>query len=83
MAKRVEVSAEKLKGEMSALFEETMAQVMAAVNGAPAGNVIGGSEHQVKRLMDEFKRKTFEAATQLATDSNESAFSPSDGSPNG
>lgn len=83
MGKRVEVSAEKLKREMSALFEETMAQVMAAVNAAPAGNVIGGSEHQVKRLMDEFKRRTYEAATQLAADSQESAFSPSDGGADG
>jgi len=83
MAKRVAVSAEKLKGEMSSLFEETMAQVMAAVNAAPAGNVIGGSEHQVKDLMDEFKRRTFEAAAQLAADSNESAFSPSDGTTDG
>lgn len=83
MGKRVAVSAEKLQVEMSALFEETMAQVMAAVNAAPAGNVIGGSEHQVKRLMDEFKRQTFEAAAQLAADSHESAFPPSDGSSDG
>lgn len=52
-----------------------MRQVMAALNAAPAGNIIGGSEHRVKHLMDEFKRKTFEAATQLAADSNESALS--------
>lgn len=83
MAKRIEVSAEKLKMEMSAAFEETMGQVMAALNAAPVGNIIGGSEQQVKHLMDEFKRKTFEAATQLAADSNESAFSPSGGGSDG
>lgn len=83
MAKRIEVSAERLKLEMMGVFEETMRQVMAALNAAPAGNIIRGSEHQVKHLMDEFKRRTFEAATQLVADSNESAFSPSDGGPNG
>lgn len=83
MAKRNEVSAERLKREMLAAFEETMAQVMAAVNEAPDGQVIRGSERQVKHLMDEFKRKTFEAATQLAADSAESAFSPSGGGSDG
>ena len=83
MSKRVEVSVERLKGEMLAAFEEAMARVMTAVNEAPDGNVMGGSEHEVRRLMDEFKRRTFEAATQLAADSKGSAFSPSGGSADG
>ena len=74
MAKRMEESAERLKVEMMGAFEETIRQVMAAVNEAPEVFVIEGGEHQVKHLMDEFKRKTFEAATQLAADSNESAM---------
>ena len=83
MSKRVEVPVERLKGEMLAAFEEAMGRVMAAVNEAPDGNVIGGSERQVRHLMDEFKRRTFEAATQLAADSKGSAFSPSGGSADG
>jgi hypothetical protein len=83
MSKRIEVSAERLKLEMLGAFEETMKQVMAALNAAPEGNIIRGSEHQVKHLMDEFKRRTFEAATQLAADSNESAFPPSGGGADG
>ena len=83
MSKRVEVPVERLKREMLAAFEEAMARVMTAVNEAPDGNVIGGSERQVKHLMDEFKRRTFEAATQLAADSKGSAFSPSGGSADG
>ncbi len=75
MAKRTEVSAERLRVEMLAAFEETVQRVMAALNAASAGNMIGGSEHQVQHLMDEFKRRTFEAATQLAADSHESALS--------
>ena len=72
MAKRVDVSAERLKVEM-----------VAALNAAPVGNIIGGSEHPVKHLKHEFKRRTFEAATQLVADSNESAFSPSEGGADG
>ena len=83
MDKRIEVSAERLKREMLAAFEEAMGRVMTAVNEAPDGNVIRGSEHEVRRLMDEFKRRTFEAATQLAADSKGSAFSPSGGSADG
>ena len=83
MSKRVEVPVERLKGEMLAAFEEAMARVMTAVNEAPDGNVMGGSEREVRRLMDEFKRRTFEAATQLAADSKGSAFSPSGGSADG
>jgi len=83
MGKRAEVSAERLKREMLAAFEETMAQVMAVVNAAPDGQVIRGSERQVRHLMDEFKRRTFEAATQLRTDSAESDFSPSGGGSDG
>ena len=64
-------------------FEETMQQVMAAVNTAPDGQVIAGSEQEVKRLMDKFRRRAFETAMQLRTDSAESAFPPSDGSADG
>ena len=74
MAKRIEVSVERLKVEMLAAFEETIQQVMAALNAAPVGNIIRGSEHQVKHLMDELKRQTFAAATQLVADSQESAL---------
>jgi len=34
---------------------------------------------QVRDLMDEFRRKTFEMAVQMRIDSTESSFSPSKG----
>jgi hypothetical protein len=54
-------------------------QVAEAVNAAPTGNVISGSEMQVRDLMDEFRRKTLETAVQMRIDSTESSFSPSQG----
>jgi len=49
-----------------------------AVNNAPTGNVINGSEMQVRDLMEELRHKAFELAVQMRIDSHESTFSPSD-----
>jgi hypothetical protein len=56
-----------------------MDQVAEAVNAAPTGNVISGSEMQVRDLMAELRRKAFEMAVQMRIDSTESSFSPSEG----
>jgi hypothetical protein len=56
-----------------------MERVADAVNAAPTGNVISGSEMQVRDLMAEFRRKAFEIAVQMRIDSTESNFSPSQG----
>jgi len=64
---------------MQAEFRQTMEQVAEAVNGAPTGNVISGSEMQVRDLMAELRRKAFEIAVQMRIDSTESSFSPSEG----
>jgi hypothetical protein len=50
-----------------------------AVNDAPTGNVISGSEMRVRDLMAEFRRTAFEMAVQMRIDSTESSFSPSEG----
>ena len=57
-------------------FEQALLQVADAVNAAPAGRIISGSEHQVKDLMDSLRSKVFQRALQLKADSVESAFSP-------
>jgi hypothetical protein len=64
---------------MQAEFQQVMKQVADAVNAAPTGNVISGSEMQVRDLMAEFRRKAFETAVQMRIDSTESSFSPSQG----
>ncbi len=56
-----------------------MEQVARAVNAAPTGNVISGSEMQVRDLLAELRRKAFETAEQMRIDSTESSFSPSKG----
>jgi hypothetical protein len=63
---------------MQAECRRVMEQVAEAVNAAPSGNVINGSEVQVRDLMAELRRKAFEMAVQMRIDSTESSFSPSD-----
>ena len=50
-----------------------------AVNDAPDGKVISGSEMAVRDLMAELRCDAFEAAVQMRVDSTESTFSPSKG----
>ena len=68
---------EQFIARMQSEFRRTMEQVAAAVNEAADGNVINGSEIQVRDLMAEFRRKAFEVAVQMRIDSTESSFSPS------
>ena len=64
---------------MQAECRQILERVADAVNAAPTGNVISGSEMEVLDLMTELKRKAFEVAVQMRVDSKESTFSPSEG----
>jgi hypothetical protein len=65
--------AESMKQE----FEEFAKEVMEAVNDAPDGQWIAGSEEQVRDLSAEMRRRVFEAAVQKRVDAAEAAFPPS------
>lgn len=65
--------AESMKGE----FEDFAKQVMEAVNDAPDGQWIAGSEEQVRDLCAKMRRKVFERAVQKRVDAAEAAFPPS------
>ena len=79
MDRLLTMEADKLATRMQAEFQRVMKQVAEAVNAAPTGNAISGSEMQVRDLMAEFRRKAFETAVQMRIDSTESSFSPSAG----
>jgi hypothetical protein len=64
---------------MQAECRRIMEQVADAVNAAPTGHVINGSEMQVRDLMEELRQRSFELAVQMRIDSHESTFSPSQG----
>jgi hypothetical protein len=59
-------------------FEQTMLKVADAVNDAPDGHLIDGSEEQVRDLLGDFRRRAFETAAQMRVEATESspAFPP-------
>jgi hypothetical protein len=60
-------------------FEKVIRQVADAVNAAPTGHLIDGSENQVRDLLGEFRRKAYECAVQMRISETDSSFSPSVG----
>jgi hypothetical protein len=70
---------ERFIAEMQAEVTRILGQVADAVNNAPTGNVINGSEMAVRDAMAELRKRAFEKAVQMRIDSTESSFSPSEG----
>ncbi len=72
---------DELIARMRADFERTMCQVAQAVNGAPDGHLIDGSEEQVRDVLGEFRRRAFETAAQMRVEATEASpdFSPGEG----
>lgn len=60
-------------------MEAVLGQVADAVNTAPDGHIIAGSERPVFDLFAALRQEAFEAALQMRTDAAEAAFSPSAG----
>ena len=73
---QVQLPVEQFIQRMQVEFEQAMRQVAEAVNQAPDGQWINGSEVQVLEVMTEFRRKTFETALQMRIDEAEGTFSP-------
>jgi hypothetical protein len=70
---------ERYIAQMQDELRQMLGKVADAVNNAPDGNVINGSEVEVRDLMAQFRQKAFEKALQMRIDSTESSFSPSQG----
>ena len=81
MERQARVSEDQFIERMRVDFEQTMRQVAIAVNQAPNGHWIDGSEVRVSELMMEFRRRSYETALQMRVDEAEGAFSPG-GQPN-
>ena len=70
---------EQYLAAMQADVRRILGEVADAVNTAPTGNVINGSEIAVRDAMAELRRVAFEKAVQMRIDSTEPSFSPSAG----
>jgi len=73
---RVQVCTESFVEAMRQETEQMLRGVMQAVNEAPDGAWINGSENKVRDLMGEYRRRSFEKALQMTADAVEGAFSP-------
>jgi len=78
-----QVSSQQFADSMKQEFEEFAKQVMEAVNDAPDGEWIAGSEEQVHDLCAKMRQKVFECAVQQRVDAAEAAFPPSASSDDG
>lgn len=69
---------EQYEREMREALERVLADVADAVDNAPAGKVIRGSEEGARDALDRFRKIAYEKAVQLRADAAEAAFPPSD-----
>lgn len=79
MERLLTMDKQEFVSQMQGECRRIMEQIADAVNNAPTGNVISGSEMQVRDRMAELRQKAFELAVQMRIDSTESSFSPSQG----
>ena len=70
------VKVESYIEEMREMTEAMLREVVEAVNKAPDGAWINGSEMQVRDTLAVFRRKAYEKALQMRTDAAQAAFSP-------
>ena len=77
------LSREGFIAEMRKKMEEALGRVADAINEAPPGRIISGSEEQVRDVFAELRQQAFEMGLQMRTDAAEAAFPPSEGSRHG
>jgi len=81
VAPQPQLSADALLDKLRGQFERLCLDVAAAVNRAPAGQVIDHSEEEVRDLLGVFRQATYQTAVQLRLDAAEAAFPPSGAPP--
>ena len=77
MSQSPKVSPESFAESMHDEIEKYLKQIMEAVNDAPDGNWIAGSEEQVRDISAKLRQRCFEQAIQKRADAAEAAFPPS------
>jgi hypothetical protein len=71
------LSSDALLAKLRERFEQLCQDVTAAVNAAPAGQIINASEEKVRDLLADFRQLTYQTAVQLRLDAAQAAFPPS------
>jgi hypothetical protein len=79
MDRLAKIERDELIRRMRAKFEAVMTEVTQAVNDAPDGHLINGSEERCRDVLGEFRRQAYETAVQMRVEATEAdpSFSPS------
>ena len=77
MSQSPRVPPEQFVEAMREEVDEFLKQIVEAVNEAPDGEWISGSEEQVRDLTGAMRQRVFERAVQKRVDAAEAAFPPS------
>lgn len=83
MDSQPKLSRDEFIAQMRAKMEAMLGQVADAVNDAAPGQIISGSEEQVRNLFADLRQQAFEKALQMRVDAAEAAFPPSEGPEHG
>ena len=77
------MSREEFINQMRQKVEEALGRVADAINEAPPGQIISGSEEQVRDVFAELRQQVFETGLQMRVNAAEAAFPPSEGPDHG
>jgi hypothetical protein len=73
------MSREEFIDRMRQKMEEALGLVADAINQAPPGQIIAGSEEEVRDVFADLRQQAFEMGLQMRVDAAEAAFPPSEG----
>ena len=79
MQSQPKLSRDEFIAQMRAKMEAMLGQVADAINDAPPGHIIAGSEEQVRDLFADLRQQAFETGLQMRVDAAEAASPPSEG----
>lgn len=79
MSAESKLSRDEFIAQMRATMEAMLGRVADAINDAPPGHIISGSEEQVRDLFADLRRQAFETGLQMRVDAAEAASPPSEG----
>jgi len=71
------ISTQQLENALRGDYQTFLAEVVEAVNQAPAGRIIADSEQPVRQAAALFRQRSYQKALQFRQQQSEPAFSPS------
>ena len=73
------LSRDEFIAQMREEMEAMLGRVADAINEAPPGRIISGSEEQVRDLFADLRQQAFQTGLQMRVNAAEAAFPPSGG----